>query len=136
MIKKPLNTLSVKTIIEKLQKGEIIYCGSNSFVQYKMVDGYICRYEKDNCTDIGTNLVISKQYYFEEEEPIKFEVGKHYKTKANTELVCFMFRVDYNDNEFPIKLIELNSEKIMNTDKNEKFYEPNSDSSNNIVEWS
>lgn len=129
-----LENLSPEEVTKKINNGEIVYNNDIDGVYYKMINRIICRFDNDKITHFGYEFPNNDSYYFEEEkELIKFEVGKHYKTKANTEVVCFRIHIDSNDDGFPIRLIELNSGKLMSVDKDGKFYGPDSNSSYDIV---
>lgn len=128
-----LDKITPDEIIKRIKRGEKVYCSNPDTVYYKLVDNYICRFEDNKCTNIGICLTINCYYYFKEEKPLKFEVGKHYKIRKNLEAVCF--KIFNNEECFPIKLIILNSGEIISVNKNGKFYGQDNNSVNDVVDY-
>jgi hypothetical protein len=83
-MKKHLN--SVEEVIKELKDEGKIFDGENSDKCYKMVNGIICTIYTNGDINFNTSIFITKdknRYYTEEQEPLKFEVNKPYKTREN-----------------------------------------------------
>lgn len=120
MKKIKISTLSIDNVTKRLQNGEIIYFDNK--ISYKIVNNLLCRFEYDKCTDINVSLTFGDgdHYYFRKEDPIKFEVGKHYKTRIGTEAVCYII---LKDTIYRYIFIELNTGKQFSTTINGNCFE-------------
>lgn len=78
-------------VIQSLKEGKEVFNGTTPYV-YKMVDGIICYYDIESNKLCGINAFVSigsAPYYIEEQEPLKIEVGKFYKTRDGRAAHCF-----------------------------------------------
>ena len=76
-MKKYLNT--PEEVIKALKEGKEIK--SEEGCRYKMIDGVICFFTKTTGWLVGTHIDNEEKPYIEEAEPLKFEIGKFYKTR-------------------------------------------------------
>ena len=67
-----------EAVIKALKEGKEVRDENN--YSYKLVDGFIVSTYKNNFL-VGDNLFSRNKPYILEEEPLKIEVGKFYKTK-------------------------------------------------------
>lgn len=116
-----LKDLKPEQVLERLQKGEIIYHEIFPSISYKFINNILCKITFDGIVYNDGILVNddNRYLYFKEEEPIKFEVGKHYKTRRGTEAICYAYdKCSY----ILYKFIELNTEVHINTYEDGKLY--------------
>lgn len=94
-----LKDLKPDEVTRRLKAGEVVkYPDSN--LEIKMIDGVLCRFTKHEIV-YGTYLTVCtygtgySEYYFEEPEELKLEVGKCYRTRDGRKAFIFV-KDDYN----------------------------------------
>lgn len=127
-MKKYLNT--PEEVIKALKKGNEVKSDGYS---YKMIDGVICYFGAGGWT-VGMHINEDETPYIEEVEPLKFEVGKFYKSRNGNKLLC-----GFIGNEilcYPIKLVsQVNGNEVLVTFEG-KYNKTNQISQNDIIgEW-
>lgn len=79
-----LNTLTPEEIIKRLKNGGVIKVRRCCEIEYKIVNGFLCRLNAGKLTSISSELFIDDEdmeYYFEEPEEFKVEKTGKYKTR-------------------------------------------------------
>lgn len=81
-------------VIKALKEGKDVRSGTGCC--YKMIDGVICVFGRSGWC-IGTHINDVENPYIEEDEPLKIEVGKFYRTKGNKKAYVYF---DYGNRLF------------------------------------
>lgn len=77
-------------VIKELKNGKTVYEEYYPFYHYIMIDGIICgQCSKNKRFLINCPMDMDSKFYIEEQEPIKIEVGKFYKTRNGKKAYCF-----------------------------------------------
>lgn len=78
-------------VTKALNEGKEVFAGTVPYV-YKMVNGIICHYDTErNNKLLGINTTICMEYelFIKEQESLKIEVGKFYRTRDGRRAYCF-----------------------------------------------
>lgn len=62
---------------------------------YVLKDGFIIQSFLGKVRSINTTILWDANYYIDEPEPLKLEVGKFYRTRRGDKVVCLCQRGDY-----------------------------------------
>lgn len=129
-----LNELTPEQVTERLQKGEIIHSVAFPVIEYKIINGIVCRTDRRSIT-YNASFIIPKDnqtHYFEEQEPLTIEVKKFYKTHDGRCAICYA--IDTKE-EYPCKFAVIGEYEIFSTTKKGTFH-INKPHKNDIVsEW-
>lgn len=102
-----------EAVIKALKEGKEVR--DKNHYSFKIVDGFIVATYDSNFY-IGYTIAGQDKPYILEEEPIKIEVGKFYKTKNGQKARCFFTSID-GSAMFSID----GYDTILNTNSNEKY---------------
>lgn len=74
-------------VIKALKEGKEVL-GGETGLKYTLMDGFIIG-KLGNDFSVGTNIIHKEKPFILEEEPLKIEVGKFYKTRNGKKARCF-----------------------------------------------
>ena len=80
-------------IIVALKEGKTVKCTDGA--KYKLENGFIVEHAKDGGWTINSTLYDFPNYYTEEPDGLKLEVGKFYRTRRWEKVICLCQRGDY-----------------------------------------
>ena len=101
-------------VIKALKEGKEIFLDEGGPGKVKLIDGF-CVKESPGQFNINYTINLRDKPFFYEQESIKIEVGKFYKTTNGQKARCFFTSVD-GDAMFSID----GYDAILNTNSNEK----------------
>lgn len=131
-----LSELTSEQVTERLNRGEIVHSEVFPVVEYKLINGIICRTDRRGITynasfDISQS---NRTHYFEEPEPLEIEVGKFYKTRDGSKVVCYV--ICGNDTaEYPCKFAIIGEYQTFRTTKTGKIFADVEHKYDIIEEW-
>lgn len=125
-MKKYLNT--PEEVIKALKEGKKVGSGTNCC--YKMIDGVICVSGRSGWC-IGTYINDAEEPYIEEDEPLKIEVGKFYRTKGNKKAYVYFA---YRNGNFRVVCEDYTNSYCVD-DKGKYAYYPESEKLSLVSPW-
>lgn len=135
-----LNT--AEEFIKALVEGKTMYedfCTTEKFRTIKFVNGICVSKYHNGLTVINEFFRIDEErnFYYEEKEPIKLEVGKFYKTRDGDKVCCFYkYKTNYEFNWAFIKVNEQPDRAIFKSrDNGRQWQSENAYHSNDIVDY-
>lgn len=130
-MRKYLNT--PEEVIKALKEGKEVM---NTCWTYKLVDGFILYTSVEDNTKwaICSTIGCGEKLYIEEAEPLKFEVGKFYKSRNGNKSLCAF--IGSEKLCYPVKLVsQVNGNEFLVTLEG-KYNKTNKISQNDIIgEW-
>ena len=110
-MKKYLNT--PEEVIQVLKNGKEVRLEEGGAGAVKLIDGFCVKQWQDQF-NINYTINLRDKPYIEEAEPLKFEVGKFYKSRAGEKWLCVFIASEKLT--YPIKLISpKNGENLLIT---------------------